>query len=174
MMNIYELIKKRKSVRSYKHKEIEEEKLERILNSALLAPSAKNKQEWRFVVVSDQAKRDKLSVAAKNQKFLSEAPIVIACCAETDNYEMTCGQKSYPIDLSIIIDHITLLAVEEGLGTCWIGAFHEDKAKKVLNIPENIRIVELLTLGYPADGSIKNKNRLSIDKVVKYEMWDEK
>jgi len=171
-MNIYELIKKRKSVRNYKSKVVEKEKLERILNTALLAPSAKNKQEWRFVVVSDKEKREKLSVAAKNQNSLSEAPIVIACCAETDNYEMTCGQKSYPIDLSIIIDHITLLAVEEGLGTCWIGAFHENEAKKILDIPNNVRIVELLTLGYPSDDSIKEKNRLSFDEVIKYEKWN--
>jgi len=171
-MNIYELIKKRKSVRNYKSKVVEKEKLERILNTALLAPSAKNKQEWRFVVVSDKEKREKLSVAAKNQNSLSEAPIVIACCAKTDNYEMTCGQKSYPIDLSIIIDHITLLAVEEGLGTCWIGAFHENEAKKILNIPNNVRIVELLTLGYPSDDSIKEKNRLSFDEVIKYEKWN--
>jgi nitroreductase len=171
-MNIYELIKKRKSVRNYKSKVVEKEKLERILNTALLAPSAKNKQEWRFVVVSDKEKREKLSVAAKNQNFLSEAPIVIACCAETDNYEMTCGQKSYPIDLSIIIDHITLLAVEEGLGTCWIGAFHENEAKKILDIPDNVRIVELLTLGYPSNDSIKKKNRLSFDEVIKYEKWN--
>ena len=66
-MNIYELIKKRKSVRNYKPKVVEKEKLERILNSALLAPSAKNKQEWRFVVVSDKEKREKLSVAAKTK-----------------------------------------------------------------------------------------------------------
>ena len=171
-MNIYELIKKRKSVRNYKPKAVEKEKLERILNSALLAPSAKNKQEWRFVVVSDKEKREKLSIAAKNQNSLSEAPIVIACCAETDNYEMTCGQKSYPIDLSIIIDHITLLAVEEGLGTCWIGAFHENEAKKILDIPDNVRIVELLTLGYPSDDSIKKKNRLSFNEVIKYEKWN--
>jgi len=171
-MNIYELIKKRKSVRNYKSKVVEKEKLERILNTALLAPSAKNKQEWRFVVVSDKEKREKLSVAAKNQNSLSEAPIVIACCAETDNYEMTCGQKSYPIDLSIIIDHITLLAVEEGLGTCWIGAFHENEAKKILDIPDNVRIVELLTLGYPSNDSIKKKNRLSFDEVIKYEKWN--
>ncbi|MDA3872264.1 MAG: nitroreductase family protein [Candidatus Marinimicrobia bacterium] len=171
-MNIYELIKKRKSVRNYKSKVVEKEKLERILNTALLAPSAKNKQEWRFVVVSDKEKREKLSVAAKNQNSLSEAPIVIACCAETDNYEMTCGQKSYPIDLSIIIDHITLLAVGEGLGTCWIGAFHENEAKKILDIPNNVRIVELLTLGYPSDDSIKEKNRLSFDEVIKYEKWN--
>ena len=171
-MNIYELIKKRKSVRNYKPKVVEKEKLERILNSALLAPSAKNKQEWRFVVVSDKEKRKKLSIAAKNQNSFLEAPIVIACCAETDNYEMTCGQKSYPIDLSIIIDHITLLAVEEGLGTCWIGAFHENEAKKILDIPDNVRIVELLTLGYPSNDSIKKKNRLSFDEVIKYEKWN--
>ncbi|WP_287584815.1 nitroreductase family protein [Candidatus Borrarchaeum sp.] len=172
-MDVYEAIRKRKSVRRYKDKEVEQEKLTRILEAARLAPSASNKQEWRFVVVQDKEKRRKLSAeAARGQKFVEEAPVVIACCAETDNHEMTCGQLCYPIDVAIAIDHITLAAVEEDLGTCWIGAFYEDKAKNILNIPDRIRIVELLTLGYPADDSIKKKSRLPIETIVKWEKWE--
>lgn len=170
-MDIYEIIKKRKSVRTYKEKEIEEDKLKRILEAARLAPSASNKQEWRFVVVRDRAKIVELSAAANSQTFIAGAPVVIACCAETDEHVMTCGQLCYPIDLAIAIDHITLTAVEEGLGTCWIGAFSEDKVKKLLNIPKHIRVVELLLLGYPQDDSLKIKNRLSFDEIVKWESW---
>ena len=170
-MDVYEAIRKRKSVRRYKDKEVEQEKLTRILEAARLAPSASNKQEWRFVVVQDKEKRQKLSEAARGQKFVAEAPVVIACCAETDNHEMTCGQLCYPIDVSIAIDHMTLIAVEEELGTCWIGAFYEDKVKSILNIPANIRVVELLTLGYPTDDSVKEKSRLSLEKIVKWNGW---
>lgn len=171
-MDVYEAIRKRKSVRKYMEKEVEQEKLMRILEAARLAPSAANKQEWRFVVVRDKEKRQKLSEAAKNQRFVAEAPIVIVCCAETDYHEMTCGQLCYPIDVAIAIDHMTLIAVEEGLGTCWIGAFFEDKVKSMLNIPDDIRVVELLTLGYPKDDSIKEKSRLALERIVKWETWE--
>ena len=171
-MDVFEAIRKRKSVRSYLEKEVEQEKVMRILEAARLAPSAANKQEWRFVVVQDKEKRKKLSEAAKRQRFVAEAPVVIACCAETDYHEMTCGQLCYPIDVAIAIDHITLAAVEEDLGTCWIGAFYEDKVKTILNIPDRIRVVELLTLGYPKDDSIKEKSRLPMETIVKWEKWE--
>lgn len=171
-MDVFEAIRKRKSVRSYLEKEVEQEKVMRILEAAGLAPSAANKQEWRFVVVQDKEKRKKLSEAAKRQRFVAEAPVVIACCAETDYHEMTCGQLCYPIDVAIAIDHITLAAVEEDLGTCWIGAFYEDKVKTILNIPDRIRVVELLTLGYPTDDSIKEKSRLPMETIVKWEKWE--
>ena len=170
-MNVYEAIKKRKSVRSYREKKVEQEKLIRILEAARLAPSAANKQEWRFVIVRDKEKRRQLSEAASHQRFVAEAPVVIACCAETDYQEMTCGQLCYPIDVAIAIDHVTLAAVEEGLGTCWIGAFFEDKVKRTLNVPDDIRVVELLTLGYPTDDSVKTKSRLPLEKIVKWDTW---
>jgi nitroreductase len=171
-MDVHEAVRKRKSVRSYRDKEVEQEKLMRILEAARLAPSASNKQEWRFVVVKDKEKREKLSDAARGQSFVAEAPVVIACCAKTDYHEMTCGQLCYPIDVAIAIDHMTLAAVEEGLGTCWIGAFFENKVKDILNIPDDIRVVELLTLGYPADDSAKEKSRLPLERIVKWEKWE--
>lgn len=71
-----------------------------------------------------------------NQKFVAEAPVVIAACAAVDtDYVMMCGQLAYPIDTAIAADHMTLQAVEEGLGTCWIGAFHEERVKQLLGIP---------------------------------------
>ena len=92
-MDVSEAIRKRKSVRAYESKPVEGEKLEKILEAARLAPSARNLQEWRFVVVKDPETRKKLMVAAKSQAFVGEAPVVIACCAETDGHVMTCGQK---------------------------------------------------------------------------------
>lgn len=172
-MNVYDAIRIRKSVRSFQKKEVPDDVLHRILSAARLAPSARNRQEWRFVIVRNPETRHKLAEAAKKQMFIAEAPIVIVCCAEADNlnYTMTCGQLAYPIDLAIVIDHITIAAVTEGLGTCWIGDFYEQEVKKILDIPEKVRVVQLLPLGYPTDTSVVEKKRLPLEKIVKYEKW---
>ena len=115
-------------------------------------------------------KRQKLARAAKDQRFVEEAPVVIACCAETDNHIMSCGQLTYPIDVAIAITNMTLKAVEEGLGTCWVGAFYEDQVKKILGIPDDIRVVELLPIGYP--GSVPaEKPKKNLEDIVMYERW---
>jgi nitroreductase len=151
---------------------VPEKLVARLLDAARLAPSASNRQEWRFVVVRDEDLRKKLFQAARKQKFVAQAPVVIACCADTNNHVMACGQPCYPIDVAIAIDHLTLCAVAEGLGTCWIGAFYENKAKKILNIPKHVRVVGLLTLGYPRDPSPVKKTRLSLEEIVHYERWE--
>lgn len=158
-------------MRSYIDKPVEEEKLETILDAARLAPSASNRQEWRFVVVRDLEMKNLLVRAAGRQKFVGEAAVVIAACAEGVDHVMPCGQLSYPIDVAIALDHITLAAVELGLGTCWIGAFDEPKVKQLLSIPEDIRVVELMCLGYPANPSRVGKKRLPIEQIVKHEHW---
>lgn len=170
-MNVYEAIATRKSVRAFQDKDVPQETLMRILQAARLAPSASNRQEWRFVVVRNPETRKKLVPAAMGQSFVGQAPVVLACCAETDQHQMPCQLPCYPIDLAIAIDHITLCAVEEGLGTCWIGAFKEDLVKEVLGIPETIKVVQLLPLGYPATPGSVAKDRLPIEKIVRYESW---
>ncbi|UCD15306.1 MAG: nitroreductase family protein [Candidatus Omnitrophota bacterium] len=170
-MDVFEAIKKRRSIRDYLDKEVEESKLLKVLEAARAAPSANNRQEWRFVVVKDKDKRKALSQAAKNQLFVAEAPLVIACCAQTDEHVMTCGQRSYPIDVAVAIDHMVLTATELGLGTCWIGAFYEEGVKKILDIPSPIKVVELLTLGYSKKKPIHPKERLPLGKTVFFEKW---
>ena len=171
-MDVMEAIRTRRSVRRYEDKPVEDEKLMAVLEAGRLAPSAKNLQEWRFVVVRDAETRKKLVKAARDQAFVGEAPVVIACCADTDEHVMACGQLCYPINVAIAIDHMTLAAVELGLGTCWIGAFYEDRAKEILGIPPRIRVVELLTLGYPKYGETgRPKSRLAMDEIVHWEEW---
>jgi nitroreductase len=170
-VDVYEAIATRKSVRAFKEKDVPEEKIVRLLEAARLAPSASNRQEWRFVVVRDPSMRKHLSVAARGQTFIGAAPVVLACCAETDEHVMACGQLCYPIDVAIAIDHITLCAVDEGLGTCWIGAFDEDQVKELLGIPPQIRVVGLLPVGYAQDSSKVGKNRLLLQELIKYERW---
>jgi nitroreductase len=169
-MDVIEVIKNRRSIRAYADKPVEREKIMRLLEAARLAPSASNRQEWRFVIVTDQKRRTALVEAANNQDFVAQAPVVIAACAETDGHVMRCGQLSYPIDVAIAVDHITLQAVAEGLGTCWIGAFYEEPVKKILGIPEKIRVVELLTVGYPAEPPGRT-SRLPLDRIVRWETW---
>jgi nitroreductase len=84
---------------------------------------------------------------------------------------MPCGHLSYPIDVAIAVDHITVCAAAEGLGTCWIGAFGEGKVRDILGIPPQIRIVALLPIGYPQDPSPKEKARLPLERITKYERW---
>jgi nitroreductase len=170
-MDVMEAIRRRRSIRSYAGREVEDEKLNAVLEAGRLAPSANNRQEWKFVVVKDKALRGKLSDAAKGQRFVAEAPVVIVACAVETEKVMSCGQLAYPIDLAIAVDHMTLKAVEEGLGTCWIGAFYEDKVKSAIGIPENVKIVALLPLGYPASVS-SNYMRKPLDEIVCYEMWE--
>lgn len=169
-MDVSEAIQKRRSVRKYQTRNIENDKLDRVLEAGRLAPSARNLQEWRFVVVRDGSRRKRLAEAAKGQTFVGEAPVVIAACATVTDYVMTCGQLTYPIDVAISVDHMTLLATEVGLGTCWIGAFYEEEVKKILAIPPEIRVVAMLPLGYPAESPLP-RPRKPMDDIVIHERW---
>ena len=170
-MDVYEAIATRKSVRMFQGREIAEDVLARLLEAARLAPSASNRQEWRFVVVRDAAARMRLAHAANEQMFVAEAPVLLVCCAETDGHRMSCGQLCYPIDVAIAIDHITLCAGAEGLGTCWIGAFDEEEVKHFLSIPPQVRVVALLPIGYPQDPMPAEKFRRPLEQIVRHERW---
>ncbi len=150
-MNVSQAIGDRRSIRVFENRPIEEEKLTRVLDAGRLAPSAMNMQERKFVVVRDRPTRQKLMHAAMRQPFVSTAPVVIVACATIVDHVMPCAQSSYPIDVAIAVDHMTLQAVEEGLGTCWVCAFSEPDVKSILDIPEPVRVVALLPLGYPAE-----------------------
>jgi len=170
IMEITEAIRSRRSIRNYQDRLIEQEKLMRILEAGRLAPSARNLQDWKFIVVRDKEKRQKLSEAAMGQPYVAKAPVVIAACATHTEYIMPCGQYCYPIDLAIAVDHMSLAAMAEGLGTCWIGAFHEDKVKDILGIPETIRVAVMLILGYPAE-SPAARPRKKLEEIVAYDSW---
>lgn len=169
-MDVMTAIRTRRSIRAYKDKPIEDEKLEAVLEAGRLAPSAANRQEWKYVVVKDKALREKLVDIANGQRFVGQASAVIVACAEQTNHVMPCGELSYPVDVAISVDHITLAAAEQGLGTCWIGAFKQDEIKQLLDIPEEVKVVVLLTIGYP-DISPPLKPRKSLQEMVVYDKW---
>jgi nitroreductase len=170
-MTVQEAIQQRFSVRAYQDKPVEEDKLQRVLEAARLAPSAGNRQEWRFVVVRDAKPREHLAQAANGQTFVAQAPVVIVACASGAQHVMTCGQLCYPIDVAIALEHLALQATEAGLGTCWIGAFEEDEVRRILGIPAEVRVVELMSLGYPTVEA-PAKRRLDMDEIVKWEKWE--
>lgn len=170
-MTVSEAIRTRKSVRSWQSRAVEREKLDRVLEAARLAPSARNDQEWRYVVVTDPEKRALLGEAAHNQVFVGEAPVVIVACARTDRRLMSCGHLAFLIDVAISIDHLTLAATEEGLGTCWIGAFDPARVREILGIPAEIEVVEILPLGYPTRPEAVLKKRLAASEVFHFDTW---
>jgi len=171
-MDVFEAIRKRRSVRSYKLRDVEEKDLRRVLEAGRLAPSATNRQDWRFVVVRDRSLREKLAVAAQNQRFVAEAPVVIVACAPKADYIMPCGHPSYLIDVAIAVDHMTLAARELELGTCWVGAFNQQRVREILAIPGLAKVVALLLLGHPKAWP-NPKPRKSLLQVVSYDGWEE-
>jgi len=168
-MTVLDVIRKRYSCRAYQDRPVEREKLEQILEAARLAPSAKNLQDWRFVVVTDKETKRKLAQAANNQTFLQGAGAIIVACTVSDEV-MRCGQAVGPIDVAIALEHIALQATELGLASCWIGSFYPERVRPIVGIPENVAIIELMAVGYPAD-SRKEMNRQPVEKVVCYEEW---
>jgi len=167
---VLEAIKKRQSVRNYQDKEIPEEILQQILEAGRLAPSARNTQSWKFIVVKDKNLRNKLVPACKNQEFVGEAPVVIAGCGTNPDYVMSNGEYAYPIDLAIALDHMSLEAASLGLGTCWIGAFYQDQVKDILSIPKDVRVVALMSVGYPK-GLGNKKGRKPLSEIVCYNKY---
>ncbi len=149
-MGIIEEIAGRRSVREYAGRPVEEEKLARVLEAGRLAPTARNQQDWRILVTEGALKEKLVEAASPHQPFLHQAPVILAACALNTSYVMRCGQPAYPIDLAIVLDHMSLQAVREGLGTCWIGSFSEAQAKLALGVPDAVRIAALMSLGYPA------------------------
>jgi nitroreductase len=171
-VELKEAIKKRQSIRDYEDKPVPEEKLLKVLEAARLAPSASNRQKWKFVVVREANRRRQLAQAAGGQTHVARAPVVIAAVALMPEYVMQCGVPAYAVDLAIAVNHMTLTAVDEGLGTCWIGAFSQEEARNILKVPENYLIVALLPLGFTKQMG-EMKMRKSLDEIVCYEAFQE-
>ncbi|MGA9189023.1 MAG: nitroreductase family protein [Methanosarcina sp.] len=159
-MGVFDTIKDRRSIRTYKGERIPKDKLEKLLEAARLAPSAGNRQNWKFIVVENEQIKNQLVTASNNQAFVGTASHVIAGIGDST-------QKWHQVDLAIALEHIVLEAVELGLGTCWIGAFNEDEVKKILKIPQDKKVVALLTVGVPAE-SPAAKPRKALEEIVAY------
>ncbi|WP_321437539.1 nitroreductase family protein [uncultured Bacteroides sp.] len=179
MNDFLELVKSRQSDRAYDTtRDVEPEKLERILEAARLAPSACNAQPWRFVVVTDKELSKKVGKAASGMgmnKFAKDAPVHILVVEESANITSLLGgkvkNKHFPlVDLGIATAHITLAAESEGLGSCILGWFDEKEIKSLVGIPSNKRLILDITIGYsikPKRGKIRKEK----GKVISYNKY---
>lgn len=169
-MSVLETIRMRRSVRRYRKDPIPEEALFRVMEAARLAPSGKNLQPWKFIIVKDQELKERLAQASFGQHFIAKAPLVIVACGFPDKCYAHMGRymKSWPVDVTIALEHLILQAQEEHLGTCWIGAFEEKQVKSILDIPEEVRVLALTPLGYP-DESPPFRRRKNLEEIISYD-----
>ena len=167
---ILEEIKERRSIRNYLDKEIPEKVLGKILEAVRMAPSAGNRQPWKLILVKDKRLKQQVMLAAGRQSFVEQASVVGVGCALNVDHIMPNGEYSYPIDLAIALDHLSLQAVIEGLGTCWIGDFEQNRMKNILQIPEKVKIVSLMTLGYPAE-ILPKKDRKQLEELISFNYY---
>ncbi|MCM8817927.1 MAG: nitroreductase family protein [Candidatus Omnitrophica bacterium] len=174
-MDFYEVIRTRRSVREYKKDQIPEEVLKKVLDSARIAPSGSNRQPWKFILIKDTERKKKMVELCEGQEFVAQAPVLIVACGKNIHYNRGkwMGDYSMIVDVAIAVDHLTLSARAEGLGTCWIGSFDNEGIKKFLNIPEDVNVVALTPLGYPKDPNVfkETKNRKKLEEIICYETW---
>ncbi len=163
-MDVFTAIKTRRSIRKYKEVPVPKEQLMQVLEAGRIAPSAGNRQPWKFVVVTDPATRQKLVPACRNQAFIGQAGAVIVACVPDES------MKWHMVDVGIAVDHMTLAAHELGLGTCWIGAFEPDQVKEVLGIPAEVKVVCVLPLGVP-DMTGTPRPRKQLEEAFVFERW---
>ncbi len=155
MPDFFEVVKKRRSVRKYLEKEVEDEKIRKILEYATLCQSAGNLQSYEIFVVKNEEVKHALAKAALNQTFIAQAPVVFVVCANQEKCANYYGERGYELysinDASIVATYIELVACAFGLGTCWVGAFDEENVKEILDLPEGVKPIAIIPCGYPAE-----------------------
>ncbi len=183
-MDAFEAIQARHSVRSYRPDPVEEEKLMRVLEAARRAPSAQNRQPWRFIVIRDPETKAKVKSCYKRDWFLSsELPVIIVACAVLDeswdkaknverskkegrDYGEELFADYWKVDVSLSIENLLVAAAGEGLGTCFIGGFNEHSLRETLHIPSNMRVVAMTPLGYPNEGGEARRPRRPLSEII--------
>lgn len=172
-MSVEDTVKKRRSVRSYSDENIAKDKVKEIIEAGRLAPSASNNQDWRFVLVEKDQLKEKFVEKAGCQDFVAEARVVLAGVTVSPGELMTCKIPYGIVDLSIALDHISLKAADEGVGTCWIGSFDQGEVKNLLDIPDGSKVVSLMTMGYPESSlDRRKKDRESLDRLMSWNKYD--
>lgn len=166
-MEFNKLIQARYSVRQFATQEVELGKLESILEAGRLAPSAVNFQPWQFIVVCDKEQLQKLS-ACYHREWFAAAPCCIVVCGDHRQswHRRVDGKDHCDIDAAIAIDHMTLQAVELGLGTCWVCNFDVERTRQLFQLPAHIEPIAFLPIGYPKSNEMPIKKRKSLDEIV--------
>ena len=173
-MDLFQTIAARRSIRKYLERPVEAEKLRMILDAARLAPSWKNRQCWRFLVIGDAAKKARIVEAFPEdnpgRKALLQAPLVIVVCAAPEESGVENGIDYFIADTAIAFEHLCLAARALGLGTCWMGLFDETVLKAASGVPSHIRVVGVTPLGYP-DQEPKARPRKDLHEIAYLEEW---
>ncbi len=162
-MDVGAAIRARRSIRKFKHKAFPRDLLEDLMDHMRLAPSANNKQSWEVVAVVDDDLKNLLVPACANQGFLADCSAFIVGVSEP-------GAKFSVIDMTIAFDHLTLRAVDLGLGTCWIGAYDPDKVKGILGIPSDRDVPICVAVGYPDQEPMARK-RKNLSELFHIDRW---
>lgn len=165
-MNFLELVKQRYSCRAYKSLGVEKEKLEYILECVRLAPSAVNKQPWRFRIVSKEEDKVRLQQCYNRDWFKTAPMYVVASVLHDEEWVRSDGKHHGDIDIAIAVEHLCLAATEQGLATCWVCNFDAVLCKELFNLPDNEEPAVLIPLGY-AEDEVKPKNRKPIETIVR-------
>lgn len=165
-MNFLELVKQRYSCRAYKSLGVEKEKLEYILECVRLAPSAVNKQPWRFRIVSKEEDKARLQQCYNRDWFKTAPMYVVASVLHDEEWVRSDGKHHGDIDIAIAVEHLCLAATEQGLATCWVCNFDAVLCKELFNLSDNEEPAVLIPLGYAAD-EVKPKNRKPIETIVR-------
>ncbi len=169
-MELLSEIQNRQTVKTFLSDPVDERSLDRILEAGRLAPSAKNRQPWRFIVMQDRELKEKMKEAAYGDERFCQAPVAIAACTTNIGYRMPNGELSYPIDLSFAVSHMMLQTEHEQLGSALITTYREDQVKNLLTIPYSMKVVLILLIGHYEKGE-DLKDRLPKNRVVAYDHW---
>ncbi len=165
-MEFLELVKRRYSCRNYQSKPVEQGKLDYIMECVCLAPSAVNRQPWRFRIVSSEEGRKKLCQCYSREWFTTAPVIIIASILHDEEWVRSDGKHHGDIDIAIAVEHLCLAAAEQGVGTCWVCNFDAKLCKSLFALSDNEEAAVLIPLGYPAD-ELREKNRKPISEIIK-------
>ena len=164
-MEYLELIRKRYSVRAYKSTPVEEEKLQEVLEAAIQAPTAANKQPFRLIVMKTAGREADLKRIYARDWFVQAPLVICACAVKSESWVRRDGKNYADVDTTIAFDHLILAACDLGLGTCWIAAFDPAAAREILSLPVDWEPVAFTPLGYPADQWRPKKRRPASDLI---------
>lgn len=167
-MELFEVLKQRRSVRKFADRPVEEEKIMQVLEAARLSPSAVNYQPRHFIVITDPDLKERLSQTYSRDWF-KKAPVVIVALGDHSlSWKRADGKDHCDIDVAIAVDHMTLAATALGLGTCWVCAFDAELAHKILELPDHLEVVALLPMGYPAEDDFTARPRRELEEMVSW------
>lgn len=176
-MDVKDAVLQRRSVRSYKNKDVKLEVLGEILDIARYAASSGNLQNWKFIIVTDDKVKEEIATVCLEQMWMTEAPAYIVICNQFKKVTETFGKlgKMYSIqNCANVATTIMLLAKEYGLDTCWIGGFNNDSIQRILKIPEDVDPEIILTIGYGNDVKVSEPVREELKTLVFFEKWGKK